>query len=108
MVLSLYSSRLVLNILGVEDYGIYALVAGVVSMLSFITNSLVSSTQRYLSVAQGIGNLSRLKEIFSNSLYLHIIIGLGITIILELLTPAIFNGFFFFFSNRIGVAKLLY
>lgn len=108
MVLSLYSSRLVLNILGVEDYGIYALVAGVVSMLSFITNSLVSSTQRYLSVAQGIGNLSRLKEIFSNSLYLHIIIGLSITIILELLTPAIFNGFLNIPSNRIGVAKLLY
>ena len=53
MVLSLYSSRLVLNILGVEDYGIYSLVAGVVSMLSFLTNSLVGSTQRFLSVSQG-------------------------------------------------------
>ena len=61
LVLSLYSSRLVLNILGVEDYGVYALVAGVVSMLSFVTNSLVGSTQRFLSVCQGQGNIARLK-----------------------------------------------
>lgn len=49
LLLSLYSARLVLDILGVDDYGIYSLVAGVVSMLSFLTNSLVGSTQRFLS-----------------------------------------------------------
>ena len=68
MVLSLYSSRLVLNILGVDDYGIYSLVAGVVSMLSFLTNSLVGSTQRFLSVSQGKGDAVHLKEVFNNSL----------------------------------------
>lgn len=57
MVLSLYSSRLVLNILGVEDYGIYSLVAGVVSMLSFLISSMVGSTQRFLSVSQGENNI---------------------------------------------------
>ena len=59
MVLSLYSSRLVLEILGVDDYGVYSLVAGVVSMLSFLTNSLVGSTQRFLSVSQGQGRSMR-------------------------------------------------
>ena len=60
LLLSLYSARLVLDILGVDDYGIYSLVAGVVSMLSFLTNSLVGSTQRFLSFCQGRGELERL------------------------------------------------
>ena len=108
LVLSLYSSRLVLNILGVEDYGIYSLVAGVVSMLSFVTNSLVGSTQRFLSVSQGQGNIDRLKEVFGNSVILHILIGLLITITLEILTPFLFGGFLNIPSDRISVAKILY
>ena len=108
LVLSLYSSRLVLNILGVEDYGVYALVAGVVSMLSFVTNSLVGSTQRFLSVCQGQGNIARLKEVFGNSLILHVFIGLLVTIILEVLTPFLFDGFLNIPSDRTEVAKILY
>lgn len=93
LVLSLYSSRLVLNILGIEDYGIYSLVAGVVSMLSFITNSLVGSTQRFLSVAQGKGDKEELKSIFSNSVLIHVGLGLLVVLILEACTPLLFNGF---------------
>ena len=87
LLLSLYSARLVLDILGVDDYGIYSLVAGVVSMLSFLTNSLVGSTQRFLSFCQGRGELERLQAVFSNSLLLHIALGLGITLTLESLAP---------------------
>ena len=90
MLLSLYSSRLVLNYLGVEDYGIYSLVAGVVGMLSFLTSSLVGSTQRFLSVNQGKGNLQLLKEVFSNSLLLHLILGLFISIIHKELNDFVF------------------
>ena len=108
MVLSLYSSRLVLSILGVEDFGIYTLVAGIVSMLSFLTNSLIGSTQRFLSVNQGKGDNDKLKVIFSNSLLLHIVIGFVIAIILETCTPFLFSGFLNIPENRIGVAKLLY
>lgn len=107
-VLSLYSSRLVLNTLGVDNYGVYSLVAGVVSMLSFLTNSLVGSTQRFLSVSQGKDNVERLKEVFSNSLLLHIGLGFIVTCMLALLTPFIFNGFLNIPANRIDVAKLLY
>lgn len=49
VLLSLYSTRLVLQVLGSEDYGIYSIVGGVVTMLSFITNSLITTTQRFLS-----------------------------------------------------------
>ena len=108
MVLSLYSSRLVLQILGVNDYGVYSLVAGVVSMLSFLTNSLVGSTQRFLSVSQGKGSIERLKEVFSNSLILHVVLGFIVVIILGSLTPFIFNGFLNIPFDRISVAEKLY
>jgi hypothetical protein len=51
--LSLYSTRLVLDALQVTDFGIYALVGGVVAMLGFITNALLITTQRYISFYQG-------------------------------------------------------
>ncbi len=108
LVLSLYSSRLVLNILGVDDYGIYSLIAGVVSMLSFVTNSLVGSTQRFLSVSQGQGNMMRLKEVFGNSVLLHIGLGLVVTVILEVIVPLLFNGFLNIPADRLSVAKKLY
>lgn len=108
MVLSLYSSRLVLEYLGVDDYGIYALVAGVVSMLSFLTNSLVSSTQRFLSVHQGKGSIDKLKEVFGNSLIIHIFAGLVVSIILACLTPFLFDGFLNIPETKTSVAKILY
>ena len=108
MVLTLYSSRLVLSILGQEDYGVYSLVAGVVSLLSFLTNSLVGSTQRFLSVSQGLGNIDRLKEVFNNSLILHIAIGFIISLFLGILTNFIFDGFLNIPDGRIAIAKMLY
>ena len=108
MLLSLISVRLVLNILGVSDYGIYSLVAGVVSLLSFFTNSLVGSTQRFLSIHQGKGDISALKNVFSNSLLLHIIIGFGVLIILECLTPFLFGGFLNIPPDRLDAGTIIY
>ena len=108
MVLSLYSSRLVLDILGISDYGIYSLVAGIVSMLSFLTNSLVGSTQRFLSVSQGKGDIPKLKEVFSNSLIIHIGLGAVISVILEICGPLLFNGFLNIPTGREKIANILY
>lgn len=108
ILLSLYSARLVLEYLGTEDYGIYALVAGVVSMLSFLTNSLISSTQRFLSFNQGKGNLENMKSVFSNSLLLHILLGLLITVALELLAPFLFSGFLNIPIDRGQEARFIY
>jgi len=68
MLLSLYTVRIVLLTLGDSDYGIYTLIAGVVSMLSFITNSLVVTTQRFVSFYQGKGDVRKVKDVFNNSL----------------------------------------
>ncbi|MBQ9340580.1 MAG: hypothetical protein IJS13_09670 [Paludibacteraceae bacterium] len=82
--LALYSTRIILHALGQTDYGIYMLVAGVVSMLSFVTNALVTTTQRYLSFYQGKGDTAQVYSIFSNSMLLHIAIGLAVFLILAL------------------------
>lgn len=94
--------------LGVDDYGIYSLVAGIVALLSFFTNSLVGSTQRFLSYAQGKGDQVHLKSVFSNSLLLHILLGACTTIILIAITPLLFNGFLNINPTRIVAAKYIY
>lgn len=108
IVLSFLATRIILKELGVDDYGIYSLIAGVVSILSFITNSLVITTQRYLSVAQGEGDLMKSKSIFNNSLVLHLIIGVSVIIILEILYPFLFNGFLNIPELRLRAAEILY
>lgn len=73
--LSLYSTRLILNALGQSDYGIYSVVAGVIAMLSFVTNALVTTTQRFLSVHHGKNDPQKIHQIFGNSVLLHWLIG---------------------------------
>ncbi len=81
MLVSLYTSRVVLNTLGVEDYGIYNVVGGFVAMFSIISNSLSASVSRFLTFELGRGDMQRLKEIFSTSLMIHLALA-GIVFIL--------------------------
>ncbi|MFS2000995.1 hypothetical protein [Vibrio breoganii] len=74
LVISLYCSRIVLQELGVVDYGIYNVVGGVVAMLSFLTGALSSSTQRFLSFE--IGNKGDVNKVFSMSVNIYILISL--------------------------------
>ena len=68
----LYTVRMVLNILGVEDYGIYNVVGGAVSLLSFVASSMASASQRYLSFELGRGDYGALKGVFNVSMYAYI------------------------------------
>lgn len=90
-ILTLYSARIILRSLGTDDFGIYSLVAGVVMMLSFITNALSSTTQRYVSYYQGKSDKEQVKIVFSNSIFLHIGIGVFLIILLGLLYPFLFH-----------------
>lgn len=76
MCINLYTSRIVLHTLGVEDYGIYNVVGGVVVMFSFLNESMTASTQRFLSFELGRGNHKRLHEVFITSLHIHMLISL--------------------------------
>lgn len=108
MVLSLIATRIILKSLGVDDYGIYSIIAGVVSLLSFITNALAVSTQRYLSVSQGYADMDEGNRIFNTSVILHLGVGVIIVLCLELLFPILMNGFLNIPDNRLEAAKVLY
>lgn len=83
IVVSLYTSRVVLTVLGVEDYGIYGVVGGVVSMFTFLNASMSGATSRFLTYEMGTGNMEKLKDTFSSALLVHIIIALLIFILAE-------------------------
>lgn len=106
--LSLYTVRLILNILGQSDYGIYSLIASVVAMLGFITNAMVVTTQRYLSYYTGKGKKDDVRIIFSNSLILHIFIGLCLTLILLSLKNYLCYDFFNIADDRKPTAEIVY
>ena len=107
ILLSLYSTRLVLDALGKGDFGIFQLVGGVVAMLGFLTNALVITTQRHLSYAHGRGDKDELRRVFANSLMLHLILGGFLVLILALSTPWII-GFLEIDSGRIETAQKVF
>lgn len=83
MVVSLYTSRVVLDTLGVEDYGVYGVVGGVVSMLGFLNASMSGATSRFLTFELGRGNQKRMSETFSSALIVHIGIALIVFVLAE-------------------------
>lgn len=89
MLISFFMTRVMLQQLGVEDYGLNNLVASVVSMFSFINGSMGTAVQRFYSIEIGKGNQERLGKVFGVGLYLHIIVA-----VITLLLAEVFAIFF--------------
>lgn len=83
MLINLFTSRVVLQTLGVEDYGIYDVVGGVVILFSFINDGMTASTLRFLNFELGKGDKQKLHEVFVTSLHIHLLISLLIIILSE-------------------------
>lgn len=83
MAVTLYTSRVVLNVLGIEDFGIYNVVGGFVAMVGFLKNSMAVATQRFLSFEIGNNDFAQLKRVFSMSMTIHFIIAFIILILAE-------------------------
>ena len=84
MFVSLYTSRVVLEVLGVEDFGIQGAVGGFVGMFSMISGTLSSSVDRFLTFELGKGDKESLKQVFSTALFIHI--GLALLVFLSIET----------------------
>ena len=80
LILSLYSSRLILQALGVDDYGINNAVAGFATMFTLVTGSMGSAISRFLTFEQGTGNKERQKQVFAMSL--NMMIGFALIILI--------------------------
>lgn len=83
MIVSLYTSRVVINALGVVDYGIYGVVGGFVTMFALISNSLSSAVSRFMTFAIGKSSRTMLNEVFSMSLFIHVLLAVLVVILAE-------------------------
>ena len=79
----MYTSRVVLNVLGVDDFGVYQTVGGVVGMLTFVNNALAIGSSRFLTYELGAGNFNKLKDTFSTVLSVHILLALILVVVAE-------------------------
>ena len=83
MAIGFYTSRVILNTLGVEDYGVYNVVGGIVTMFTFINGALASATSRNITFELGTGNKEKLRAVFGTGLTIHGIVSLIIILAAE-------------------------
>lgn len=107
IVLGFYSTRLILMGLGESDYGIYSLLAGIVGLLSFLVNALALTTQRYLSYNQGAGRTEFMKELFFNSLFVHIALCVVCFVILEIIGLLLIEYWLSIPPGRMDAARIV-
>ena len=108
MFISLYSTKLVINALGVTDYGIYNLVAGVVTMFSFMNAAMSAANLRFFSHAIGENDYTKLKICFSNSLLLHFLIGIILCFGLEIVGYVLFEYVLEIPIDKLSTAKIIF
>lgn len=83
MGVNLYTSRVILNTLGIEDYGIYNVVGGVVAVFGILSNSLAAAISRFITYELGNGDIDKLKRIFCTSVNIQVILFAIITVLME-------------------------
>ncbi|PRY11233.1 Na+-driven multidrug efflux pump [Pontibacter ummariensis] len=108
VLISLYTTRLILEALGAKDFGIFNLVGGAIAMLGFLNAAMSGATQRFMSYAEGAGDTSQSKKIFNVSLVLHCLIAGLLVILLEVAGYFFFNGILTIPEGRLAAAKLIY
>lgn len=108
MGVALFTSRIVLKVLGASDYGLYNVVGGVVSMFSFLNGSLGSGTSRFITYELGVGNEKKLNEIFNVALLSHIGLALIIFLLAETVGLWFINSQLVFPSDRLIAVNVVY
>ncbi len=101
MLVGLYTSRVILQALGVEDYGIYNVVGGFVSMFSLISGSLQGAVGRFMTYELGTGNTKKLKNIFSTSFYVM----MGLSVLIVIITETL--GLWYLYNRMVVPAERL-
>ena len=106
--ISLYSSRLILQVLGASDFGLYNVVGGVVTMLSFLTTAMQASYQRYYAYAMGEGNMDKVLHLFHCSLTVQTFLAIFILIIAETIGLYFLNAKMVIEPDRMVAANWVY
>lgn len=106
--ISLYTSRVVLKVLGIEDFGIYNVVGGVVAMFSFLNASMSGATARFLAFEIGRHDVEKLKKTFSSSILVHGIIAIIVLILGETVGLWFLNTQLSIPLGRMNAAQIIY
>ena len=107
-IVQLIGTRIALSALGTEGFGLYNLLAGIIVLFSFLTGSLLISTQRFLSYAIGEGNNEKLNTIFNVSFGIHLIFSLFILILFLLIKQILFQTILNISDDYLVTAKVMY
>lgn len=107
-VVTLYTARVVLANLGVSDYGIFSVIAGVVAMLSFIQGNLAKTSQRFLAFYQGKGDKATVVKVFNNCVCTQLIVAVALCGMLLALTPVVFRWLLNIAPDRLQSAHTVY
>lgn len=108
MILGFYTTRIVLTKLGVSDYGIYNVIGGFVALFAILDNILQSGTRRFMSISIGRGISKEIKETFSTSFVIHLLIGILVVIVLETLGIWLLNSQLNIDSSRMYAANWVF
>lgn len=108
VLVGLYSVRLILNALGVNDYGIYDVVSGIIVLFGFIQASVGQTSIRYISVSLGESNSIGTKETFRRCFWMHVIISVILVVILEIIGISLIDHFLTIPSDRLNAARIVF
>ena len=108
MLVSLFTVRIVLDVLGVVDYGIYNVVAGVVTMFSFLSGTMASASQRFFAYEIGSDNILKLRKIFSVTFTIYVLIALVVLLLTETIGLWFLNHKMVLPEDRIEAANWVY
>jgi len=108
MVVSLYTSRVILAALGVEDYGISDSVGGLVGMFSVISGSLSAAVSRFLTFELGRNDKDNLRRVFSTSVIIHIVLALIVFVLMETIGVWFLNNKMIIPENRVFAARFIF
>ena len=105
MIVHLYTSRVVLQVLGIEDYGVYNAVAGFIALFSMVSNSISAAISRYITFVLGTGNQEKLQKVFCTALIIQITIALIVVALVEIVGVWFLNTHMTIPDNRIFAAN---
>lgn len=108
MLITLYTSRIVLDVLGVNDFGIYNVVGGLVAMFSMLSGSLSASISRFMTFELGRGDMSKLKNVFSSSITIQLLLSAIIIILSETVGLWLLNTQLNIPQERMGAANWVF
>lgn len=108
MFITLFTSRVILKALGVDDFGIYNVVGGVVTMMAVVNNAMAVSTQRYLTFELGKGDMQQFKKVFSTCMTIYIALAMLLVLLAETIGLWFVNYKLVIAPERLFAANIVY